>query len=183
MAAWSGWLVQRLVRSPLQGSGRVNALGRSALIRSGIEGGAEILPALGVLGARHSHEAGSGAASAAVERDEDRAGLELRPLRLVALGVPLAHRSIAAREELPAVEDDHPWPGGRVEGRDDERGEGIEVVDREVRLSARSGGPATVAQHRRPELATRGAQAHALADAEQEPGDLGRARRWTPGPS
>jgi hypothetical protein len=63
-----------------------------------------------------------------------------------------------------------------VERRDDGRGEDVEVVDGQVGLpagAARDLALASVAEDREAQLAARLAQAHALAHAQEEAGDLG----------
>jgi hypothetical protein len=70
-----------------------------------------------------------------------------------------------------------------VERRDDHRGKGVEVVDGEVRLAARLAGAdrsewrhrvvaVAEAEDRLAQLAARRAQAHALAQAQEQAGDL-----------
>lgn len=60
-----------------------------------------------------------------------------------------------------------------MEGLDDRRRERVEVVRRQVGLAARLAG--TGPEDRAAELRARIAQAHALAQAQEEAGDLGVA--------
>ena len=144
------------------------------------EGAEERLPAIGVLGSGDLHQGGPGSPRGAVEGDEDRAGLDVADpcLDLVTVGGRVSGGPLDTREEGRAVEHDDPWPHGRVQRRDDRGGEGVEVVDREVRLSARllGVGPPRPApptpEDRTAQLLARGAEAHALADPQEESGDL-----------
>jgi hypothetical protein len=90
--------------------------------------------------------------------------------------------AVAARQERLGVEDHDPRPGARMERREDRRRERVEVVHGEVRLAARGtrpdapgrrpGAVAVDAEHRLAQPAARLAQAHHLADPQEQPGDL-----------
>ncbi len=97
------------------------------------------------------------------------------------VGVP-ARRPVPAGEQGGGKDGD-PRPAYRVKRGDDCRREGVEVAHREIRLTARLAGADPLEGRRRvvapahPEgrpaqLLARLAQAHALADAQEQTGDL-----------
>ena len=153
-----------------------------------LEGREEALPTLHVLAALGLDQTRHHVRPGRIDRDHDRPGLQASRRSFVGrinAGTDLRRvgRPVAAGHEGRRVHDEHPGPGLRMKGVEDGRPVGVEVVHREVRLTARLTGAdplesrlcgVTIVD---PEdiLAKAGArvaQAHSFADSKEEPRDL-----------